>query len=203
MIKISSIIILLAFFFSACNNNNEYVSHIQSKRVENDSILKLSENSPLPDSVRTHFAGLEYFPIDEDFKVTADFVRAYNQAEFGMKTTTDRLPVYRKFADAYFNLKGIKCKLTVYQNTELMDNPKFKDYLFVPFTDKTSGEESYAGGRYLDLRIPNDDKIVLDFNLAYNPYCNYNSRYSCPIPPSENDLKVEILAGEKDFHKSH
>ena len=195
MIKLNIVIIIIAIFFSSCNNS-EYENSIISKRIENDSILKFSEHSPLPDSLIESFSGIEYFPVNEDYKVTADFVRAFNQVEFGMKTTTDRLPSYRKFGDALFSINGVDCKLTVYQNTELTKNEEYKDYLFIPFTDETSGVECYAGGRYLDLRIPDGDKIILDFNLAY-------SRYSCPIPPSENDLPVKILAGEKDFHKKH
>ena len=81
-----------------------------------------------------------------------------------------------------------------------MTDPEYIDYLFLPFTDNSNGEESYTGGRYLDLQIPENDKIILDFNQAYNPYCAYSGRYSCPIPPSENHISFPVLAGVKAFH---
>ena len=89
--------------------------------------------------------------------------------------------------------------MNIYQNLELISKPEYVDYLFVPFTDLTNGKGSYSGGRYIDTRIPPGKKIVLDFNKAYNPYCAYNGKYSCPIPPEENHLEVEIRAGVKDF----
>jgi uncharacterized protein (DUF1684 family) len=89
--------------------------------------------------------------------------------------------------------------LNLYKNTTPYDDPELKDYLFLPFTDWTSGDGSYGGGRFLDAYIPEGDIILLDFNKAYNPYCAYNSGYSCPIPPKENDLDVRIEAGVKDY----
>ena len=80
-----------------------------------------------------------------------------------------------------------------------MRNPAYKNYIFLPFTDDSNGFETYGGGRYLDIDKPEDGvrKIVLDFNIAYNPYCAYSDAYSCPIPPRENNLSVKILAGAK------
>jgi uncharacterized protein (DUF1684 family) len=82
-----------------------------------------------------------------------------------------------------------------------MTTEGFEDYLFLPFLDDTNGETSYAGGRYLDLRIPKNDLIILDFNETYNPYCAYNERYSCPIVPRENYIPLKIEAGIKAFKK--
>ena len=76
------------------------------------------------------------------------------------------------------------------------------DYLFLPFTDLTSGVDTYGGGRYIDQKIPEGNSIIIDFNQSYNPYCAYNPRYSCPIPPPENDLLIEIMAGVKDFKQN-
>jgi uncharacterized protein (DUF1684 family) len=84
--------------------------------------------------------------------------------------------------------------------------PEYKDHLFLPFTDLTSGEETYTAGRYIDLSFEDiiDNKVVIDFNKAYNPYCAYVSgKYNCPIPPRENTLSVAILAGEKNYGKEH
>ena len=120
-----------------------------------------------------------------------------------MQTSSDRQPVYVKYADLYFTLKGKKMKLAVYQSQSLKENPEYFDYLFLPFTDLTNGEGSYSGGRYIDLRIPEEGvkKISLDFNKAYNPYCAYSGGYSCPVPPAENNLDMAITAGVKAYIK--
>ena len=84
-----------------------------------------------------------------------------------------------------------------------MSSEKYKDYLFIPFTDKTSGIETYGGGRYIDLVLSDivNKTCTIDFNKAYNPYCAYTAGYNCPIPPKENDLPVAIKAGELNFAK--
>ena len=97
-------------------------------------------------------------------------------------------------------MDGVKLKLNVYRNIDLSKTEEYKDHLFLPFSDLTSGKESYIGGRYIDLKIPKGKTIAVDFNQAYNPYCAYNHKYSCPLVPLENDLKVEIKAGVKTFH---
>ena len=117
-----------------------------------------------------------------------------------MKTSTDRKPMYVKYGELSFVLKGESFKLNVYRNIELSKKEEYKDYLFLPFSDATSGKESYIGGRYIDLRVPKGKSIAIDFNKAYNPYCAYNSQYSCPIVPLENDLDIAIEAGVKKFH---
>ena len=92
--------------------------------------------------------------------------------------------------------------MNVYQNQELIKQEGFENYLFLPFSDETNGIESYGGGRYIDLRIPESNKLIIDFNSAYNPYCAYNDKYSCPIVPRENYLRTRIEAGVKKF-KDH
>ena len=110
-------------------------------------------------------------------------------------------PEYREYGELRFKLDEKKFKLTLYQNIKLMEKERYEDYLFIPFTDETNGEESYGGGRYIDFRIPKGKEVVLDFNKAYNPYCAYNSKYSCPIPPPKNDLSIPIKAGVKAWDK--
>ena len=119
-----------------------------------------------------------------------------------MKTTTNRLPEYRKYGELKFSLEGKMLTLSVYQNLELTKKAGFEDYLFIPFTDLTNGDETYGGGRYIDFRMDQlKEKLVrLDFNRAYNPYCAYSKGYSCPIPPAENLLPVAIRAGVKSPH---
>ncbi|MFD1095173.1 DUF1684 domain-containing protein [Salegentibacter chungangensis] len=159
------------------------------------------EESPLTEEDRKDFKGLDFFEVDSSYIVKAEFVRTPAESPFKMPTTTDRTPVYVKYGEVYFSIKGEEYKLNVYQNQSFLTDPEYFDYLFLPFTDNTNGETTYSGGRYLDLRIPEGDFVILDFNKAYNPYCAYSGRYSCPIPPKENDLDTAIEAGVKAFDK--
>jgi uncharacterized protein (DUF1684 family) len=147
------------------------------------------------------FKGLEFYPIDEKFIVEAKFVRTPNEKPFLMPTTTDRLPEYVKYGEAHFSIDGKDFILNLFKSVEPSEDPEYKDYLFLPFTDLTCGDGSYGGGRFLDQWIPDGDTILIDFNKAYNPYCAYSARFSCPIPPKENDLLIRIEAGVKDFGK--
>jgi len=159
------------------------------------------EESPLTSEDIIEFEALDFFEIDTTLVIEAEFVRTPYESTFSMPTTTDRMPIYVKYGEAYFQLKGQSFKLNIYQNQELITKPEYVDYLFIPFTDATNGETSYGGGRYLDLSIPTGNTITLDFNKAYNPYCAYNGKYSCPIPPSENNIAVAISAGVKAYNK--
>lgn len=117
-----------------------------------------------------------------------------------MKTSTSRLPMYEKYGELHFTIDGKICKLNVYRSLDLKKTDEYKDYLFLPFSDTTNGNETYLGGRYIDLKITDGNTMVIDFNKAYNPYCAYNSKYSCPAVPQENVLDVAIRAGVKKFH---
>jgi hypothetical protein len=155
-------------------------------------------HSPLLPEDRARFTALERFGPDERCRMLAVF-KARKGRPFGMKTSTERLPQYEAVGRLRFFLFGTCQQLTVYRNIDLSRKPGFEDYLFVPFTDATNGEETYGGGRYLDLRAPLGRQVELDFNRAYNPYCAYGGRYSCPIPPAENHLAVPVRAGVKAF----
>lgn len=156
--------------------------------------------SPLTEEDRMVFKTLEFFPIDSSFIVEAKFTKFKNEKAFAMKTSTDRTPMYIKYGEISFLIKGENFKLIVYQNLELLKLKEHKKHLFLPFSDLTSGDETYVGGRYIDLEIPKGKIIIVDFNKAYNPYCAYNYKYSCPIVPLENDLLTYIKAGVKKFH---
>lgn len=181
------------------NNNMAYLKGIEAHRKKKDKEFKKGEKSPILENERKKFKGLHYFAADSSYKVEATFVRDSSQAPFKMQTSTGRLPQYVKYGELHFTLEGKPSVLTVYQNLELIQKPEYKDYLFIPFMDQTNGFDSYGGGRYLDFRIPAGSNVTLDFNLAYNPYCAYSPRYSCPIPPKENHLQARILAGEKSY----
>jgi len=164
-----------------------------------NSEYKDATSSPLKDKDRKHFEGLDFFKFDSTYVVKADFKRTPNAQSFKMKTTTDRLPEYVKYGELRFQLKGNQFKLNIYQNQALITKEGYEDYLFLPFLDETNGFESYGGGRYIDTRKPEGDTLIIDFNKAYNPYCAYNDKYSCPIVPRENYLKTRVEAGVKAF----
>ncbi|NJW53713.1 DUF1684 domain-containing protein [Salinimicrobium oceani] len=166
-----------------------------------NSEFKDPEKSPLSEKERQAFSSLEFFPDNPAFRVEAEFLRTPNETPFEMPTTTERKPVYVKYGELYFSLNNREYKLNVYQSQDLNRKEEYKDYLFLPFTDLTNGNTSYAGGRYVDLKIPEGKIVMLDFNKAYNPYCAYSGKYSCPIPPKENDLELAINAGVKDYKK--
>jgi uncharacterized protein (DUF1684 family) len=156
-------------------------------------------HSPLLPEDRAAFTALERFTPDPAHVVQARF-KARQGKVFGMRTTTDRIPQYQAVGTLRFMLQGRKCRLTVYRNIELSKRPEYADHLFLPFTDLTNGEETYGGGRYIDLKGPLGRVVEVDFNRAYNPYCAYGGRYSCPIPPPENHLEVAVRAGVLKFH---
>lgn len=192
-------LLTLLFFCSTSLFNfaqSTYKDSVQQLRIMHTSELLDPEKNMLSDEEKDHFQGLDYFLINESAIIEARF--EYNKGKkFKMLTSTDRTPVYRRYGYVYFKWNNEPCTLTVYQNLELSKKDGYKDYLFIPFRDETSGEETYGGGRYLDLKKTDSSFFVLDFNLAYNPYCAYSIRYSCPVPPEENTLHVEIEAGEK------
>lgn len=159
-----------------------------------------AKKSPLTEKDLATFKNLDFFPIDSAFIVEATFSKSKNEKAFEMKTTTERAPLYIKYGEITFQIKGEEFKLNVYQNLELIKRKEYKKHLFLPFSDLTSGNETYIGGRYIDLEIPKGKKVIIDFNKAYNPYCAYNPKYSCPIVPLENDLMTNIKAGVKKFH---
>lgn len=192
----------LVIFLSVCLNAQEkkLETSLEYQQKLNKEFAD-STSSPLMEEDLKVFKSLDFFPIDEKYTVEAKFVKAKKEKVFEMKTTTTRLPKYKKYGELHFSLDGKAFKLNVYQNIDLSKKPGFKDYLFLPFTDLTCGNESYIGGRYLDIRIPKGDVIIIDFNKAYNPYCAYNHKYSCPLVPLDNDLDIEIKAGVKKFHE--
>jgi len=192
----STLLFLLVGFLSF----SQQIDALEFQKEMNEK-FKNPEKTPLSEKDLENFTGLDFFEIYNHYKVKANFVRTPAEAPFLMPTTTDRMPVYVKYGELYFSLNGKDFKLNVFQNRELISDPEYYDYLFLPFTDLTNGETTYTGGRYLDLRIPEDDSILLDFNKAYNPYCAYSGEYSCPIPPSENNLKIVVKAGVQNFQK--
>jgi len=176
---------------------------IESSKTYQDTLNKeysTKDESPLRGEDFKTFKGLDFYPIEAKYVVEATFTKSENEQSFKMKTTGTRTPEYIKYGELHFKLDNKEYKLNVYQGLDLIKKPGFEDYLFLPFSDLSCGKESYIGGRYIDTRIPKGNTVIIDFNKAYNPYCAYNHKYSCPIVPLENDLDVAILAGVKKFH---
>jgi uncharacterized protein (DUF1684 family) len=185
----------------SCGEGKKAIQGETEFQRELNAEYKDATTSPLKDKDRKQFEGLDFFKFDSAYSVKASFKRFLDEEPFEMKTTTDRLPVYVKYGELSFELKGKFYKLNMYQNKELIKTEGYEDSLFLPFLDETNGLESYGGGRYIDTRIPEGDTLDIDFNKAYNPYCAYNEKYSCPIVPRENYLKTRIEAGVKVFDK--
>ena len=149
---------------------------------------------------------MSFFPVNEKYRMICLFERTINSPWFRMESSGPIKKNYRVYGILHFTINDTAVTLNIYQSQDLMTTKQYKDHLFIPFTDATSGEETYESGRYIDLEIKDivNDKVLIDFNKAYNPYCAYVSgKYNCPIPPAANRLTVAIRSGEKAFGKSH
>lgn len=165
---------------------------------------KDATKSPLKKKDLKGFKGLDFFPVDSSYIVTAKLTRTIDAPIIKFPRTGGDHVDYIEYGILTFTLHDKEHTLTIYQNQGNLSHPEYKDYLFLPFTDDTSGEESYGGGRYMDVylsKINADNTMVLNFNNTYNPYCAYNENYSCPITPRKNHLDTAIKAGVKKFDK--
>lgn len=194
-------ILLLIILISNCKQDKEPVLGETEFQKEMNAFYKDATTSPLKKKDLKNFKGLDFFLFDATFVVKAKLIRTPDEKPFKMKTTTDRLPNYVKYGIIEFQLEGNTHKLDIFQNLDILDEEGYEDYLFLPFLDNTNGEGSYSGGRYVEGEIPEGETIVIDFNTAYNPYCAYNDKYSCPIVPRQNYLDAYVNAGVKAFDK--
>lgn len=146
-----------------------------------------------------------FYAVDEKFKVQCRFEKSTDTSIVIMKTSGTKIPQkdFVRYGKIHFTVNDTALTLTVYRSKALENNPQYGRYLFIPFTDATTGDETYGSGRYIDIFTYDikNDTVIIDFNKAYNPYCAYSTGYNCPIPPRENLLPVAIKAGEKVFAK--
>jgi len=175
-----------------------YIKEIEQYRNGINRKFK-KDPKPLTDSDRKKFKKLSFFSIGTKYCVDGIFTRTLQEDTFKMETTTKWRPDFVKYGTITFTIDSIEYTLAAYQNVREAKLEDLKNNLFIPFADNTNGRQTYEGGRYIDSKIPGDEHIKLDFNKAYIPWCVYNSRFSCPIPPEENALPIEIAAGEKDY----
>lgn len=193
--------LLLIVFTTGCSQQKKPIVGETKFQKEQNAMFKDASRSPLKDKDRENFESLDFFKYDSTFLVKAELKRTPDTEFFNMKTTTDRVSRERIYGVLTFTIHEEIYNLNVYQGEENMQTEGFEDYLFLPFLDATNGESTYGGGRYIDLRIPEGDSMEIDFNSAYNPYCVYNEKYSCPIVPRVNYLPIKIEAGVKNYKK--
>lgn len=198
------ILLLIVIIFSfSCREEKRYqdVNLTEYQRQVNN-YFKDASVSPLKPKDLKNFQGLDFFEFDSIYVVNAKIEETKESLPFKMKTTTDIPADVRKYADLFFQITDKEFELSVYENLEYEGVEGYENYLFLPFLDETNENETYGGGRYLDLFLNGTDSIIIDFNKAYNPKCVYDENFSCPIVPRKNFLNTRIEAGVKNFIKN-
>ena len=191
------LIVAFLSLFISCNSQDKrpLIGETEYQQKLN-AVFKDASKSPLKNKDLKSFKGLDFFPVDSSYIIIASIEKTPDTPFLGMATNTEEKSYYRKFGILTFTLKEKEMQLTLYESLEESENPIFEDYLFLPFTDETSGSDSYGGGRYMDVfksKINTNGTLELNFNNTYNPYCAYNDDYSCPLTPRDNHLSMEIL----------
>ncbi|TCI91351.1 DUF1684 domain-containing protein [Tenacibaculum sp. M341] len=202
MNKYSIVLCLLYFVFSCSSHGKRELKGESEFQKEMNAKFKDASTSPLTKKGLRNFKGLSFFPIDSAFTVVAKLTKTPDAPVFNFPTTTDRVATYKKYGVVNFTIKGKKLQLDIYKDTD--PEPEYINDLFLPFLDKTNGKTSYAGGRFISVLTSDEmdnGTITIDFNKAYNPYCAYNEKFSCPITPRNNFLDIEVTAGVMKYTK--
>ncbi len=165
---------------------------LEEFRTEKDAFFAKEAQSPLTPAQKREFHGLNYFPENSDLVFEVDVEKFPEKEKIQMQTSTGDIQTYTRYGRFKFKVDGKETELTIYSD---------RNGYFLPFVDSQAGKETYPAGRYLEPETLPDNKFLVDFNLAYNPYCAYNEMWSCPLTPRENHLDVPIKAGEKVFHE--
>ena len=189
------VVVIIAYSFGIFGGDEGYIKTIEAHRQERHTFFKRGSESPLTDVDKKKFSGLNYYPVNPDFRVNARLTPFQNQTRISIPTSDNKEKSYIRYAFAEFELAGQMQKVLLLKPVD-DENP---NAIFLAFSDSTSGNETYGGGRYLDLQTNSDSRIIIDFNKAYNPFCVFNDEYSCPFPPKENQLSVAVKAGEKNY----
>jgi uncharacterized protein (DUF1684 family) len=194
-LALTALTALLPFVLGACSPSTApgqaYVPTIETERARKDEMFRTGgQDSPIRPNETDKFVPLSYFPIDESYAVPAQLQMAAERITATMPTSTGKLRSMTRIGTLVFTLKGQPLQLAAFMEE---GSPR----LFVPFSDLTSGTETYQAGRYMNLDPTPSGIYVVDFNVAYHPYCYYNEDFDCPFPPAENRLTVPIRAGER------
>jgi hypothetical protein len=175
---------------------NDYAERLRANRAEKDDFFAEHPQSPIPPDERGDFEGLDYFPPDPDYRVAATVTVHESPEPVELDTSDGRTVRYERVATFAFEVDGDTHRLHGYRQNRAEEEP-----IFVPFRDKTTGQETYDGGRYMELEVEgalaDGAEVTIDFNLAYSPFCAYSDTFSCPLPPEENWLGTAIRAGER------
>jgi len=171
------------------------------EREQKDRTYRQGPDSPIPEEERAGFRGLTYFPVDPALRFEVKLNRYERPERIRLGTNTGEMRDALRYGYFDFTLGGAPFRLHVYRTQDSRSGGR--PYLFIPFRDATSGQESYGGGRYIDLAENTTGRYRLDFNRAYNPLCAYGGEFSCPVPPEENRLAAAIRAGEKAYPASN
>jgi uncharacterized protein (DUF1684 family) len=164
------------------------MSELKNFRKQKDDFFLQSHHSPLTAEQRSAFTGLEYFPENPDLDLEVEVQEFPELEEVHIQTNTGDVQRYERYGRFKFDVQGEEAELTIYSN---------EHGYFMPFADALAGKETYGAGRYLEPTPLGGGRFHVDFNLAYNPYCAYNAKWSCPITPAENRIKVAVRVGEK------
>lgn len=194
------IIILATFCYSSANGQAQalYSKQLAKHRQHYKEEFLEDKRSPLTEK-DTGF--IRFYPPDERYKVMAKLTLTPEADAFDMPTANGKTKKFKQYGLLTFNINDTAVSLQVFQNLKLLEDPKHKNHLFIPFTDGTTYAETYGGGRYIDLSVTDirNGIIEVDFNKCYNPWCAFGGSYSCPIPPKENRMPVSIRAGEMNY----
>lgn len=187
--------VLTLSLISCGNNDSSDAEDFQKNLIE---FYNNPSTTPLNAEEQERFKGLDFFPINKKFAAEARFAPIIKGEIVTFPTSANKTKTFQIAGTLHFTIEDKNCQLTLYTT------PQSPGELFLPFRDATSGHTSYGAGRYIDLKRSQirQGKILLDFNLAYNPYCAYSEQYSCPLPPDENTLPVAIEAGARFVHSS-
>jgi uncharacterized protein len=191
----TAVLLLCTFFAVRAQSYSDSIAMFRKKYIDE---LVSDARAPIKGK---QVNKLSFYPADRSFCFVADFELTPGATPFMLPTHSGKQKPYRQFGTLKFRLDGADYVLHAYQGMDLLKDTTYRDYLFVPFKDRTNYETTYGGGRYIDLSIKDvaNGKAILDFNKCYNPYCAYSDGFNCPIPPDENSIPVEIRAGEKTF----
>lgn len=190
------VLLLVSLALSACTitpKEEDYAAKITAIRNAKNESFKNDQDSPIPADKKATLLPLAYFPVDESYAVPASLEPFAERTRVQVPTSTGKIRDIERIGTLKFSLKGQQLHLTAFLE---LDDPR-ANRLFVPFSDLTSGAETYSAGRYMELDPTPTGIYVVDFNIAYNPYCYYSPEYDCPYPPKENRLSVPIRAGER------
>ena len=166
--------------------------NLQELRAEKDEFFARHPQSPLTHEQKHAFEGLKYFPENPALRQEVSVEVFPMQESVSIQTSGGQPQSYQRYGRFIIDVDGQAAELTLYAN---------QDGFFLPFADSLAGKETYPAGRYIDIERLPTGKFLVDFNLAYNPYCAYNEQWSCPLTPAENRIKLAIRAGEKIFHE--